>query len=104
MTKRENGLPPVDEAWWRDVGYDWRARVPNDHYIDENHPQASYRLDRQKPFFDIQCPCGRTASMERDKMIRQVGDSINVIYFVREWMPCRERNKMANNCRAYVVR
>lgn len=42
--------------------------------------------------------------MERDKMIRQVRNGINVIYFVREWMPCRERNKMANNCRAYVVR
>src|SRR5688572_15857095 len=36
MKKRENGLPPVDEAWWRDVGFDRRARVPNAHYIEKN--------------------------------------------------------------------
>jgi hypothetical protein len=35
--------------------------------------------------------------------IRQVGGDINVLYLVREWMPCRTRNKMANFCEAYVV-
>ena len=104
MSKRENGLPPVDDEWWRDVKYDWRTRVPDIHYIEENHPQANYRLDRQNAFFEIACPCGRTALLNRETMIRQVGNSINVLYLVREWMPCRERNKMANNCRAYVVR
>jgi hypothetical protein len=33
----------------------------------------------------------------------QVGGDINVLYLVREWMPCRTRNKMANFCEAYVV-
>ena len=41
--------------------------------------------------------------MDRDKMIEQVGGDINVLYLVREWMPCRTRNKMANFCEAYVV-
>jgi len=36
--------------------------------------------------------------MDRDRMIEQVG-----LYLVREWMPCRTRNKMANFCEAYVV-
>ena len=42
--------------------------------------------------------------MDRDKLINEVGGNMNVAYLVREWMPCRERNKMANYCRAYVVR
>ena len=43
--------------------------------------------------------------MDRDKLIKEVGGNMNVAHLVREWMPCRERNKMANYyCRAYVVR
>jgi hypothetical protein len=49
-------------------------------------------------------PCGREEFINRDKLIPQVGANMNVIYLVREWMPCRERNKMANWCRAYGVR
>jgi hypothetical protein len=40
--------------------------------------------------------------MDRNKLINEVGGNMNVARLVREWMPCRERNKMA--CRAYVVR
>ena len=36
-------------------------------------------------------------------MIGQVGGDIDVLCLVREWMPCRTRNKIANVCEAYVV-
>ena len=41
--------------------------------------------------------------MERDKVIGQVGGDINVLYLVREWMPCRTRNIIANVCEASIV-
>ncbi|MCX7310025.1 MAG: hypothetical protein NTZ72_19615 [Afipia sp.] len=41
--------------------------------------------------------------MDRDKPIKHVGGNSNVLYLVREWMPCRTRNKMANFCEAYAV-
>jgi len=101
---REVKRPPIDDGWWREVLHDRRARVPVETYLDKDDPQASYRLDRQKESFRVECPCGRWEWIERDKLIPQVGGGMNVIHLVREWMPCRERNKMANYCRAYVVR
>lgn len=102
---REGALPPADESWWQDVLRDPRASVPTQHYIDRDDLRyAHYRLDRQRADFLVRCPCGREEWINRDTLTPQVGADMNVVYLVREWMPCRERNKMANWCRAYVVR
>ena len=101
--RRIGGHPPVDDAWWREVMYDPRARVPTVNFIDLGHQDAAYRLDRQRMQIVVACPCGKTATLDRDAMIRQCGPSMNVIYLVREWMPCKTRNKVSNWCRAYVV-
>ncbi len=101
---RETPLRPIDDNWWRDVLLDPRASIPTATYLDQDDRNAHYRLDRQQSHFLARCPCGREQFLDRDKLIPQVGTNMNVIYLVREWMPCRERNKMANHCRAYVVR
>ena len=82
---------------------DPRAKAPTDHYISNEH-HARWRLDRQDEWIECVCPCGLYHWMDRDKLINEVGGNMNVAHLVREWMPCRERNKMANYCRAYVVR
>jgi hypothetical protein len=92
--------PDDDEAWWRDVLHDPRARAPRQHYLDG---PSRFRLDQQNLRIECRCRCGLTHWMDRDMMIEQVGGDINVLYLVREWMPCRTRNKMANFCEAYVV-
>ena len=101
---RRGAQPPVDEGWWRDVLHDPRAQWPRQQSIERDSPLAFYRLDRQRPDILIRCPCGREEWMDRDKLIGEVGGSTNVIYLAREWMPCKERNKVANHCRAYVAR
>ena len=99
---REVKRPDADEGWWRDVLYDPRTRLPDAISIDGDSRHARYRLDRQGEEIHVTCECGRTATLNRDSMIEQVGASTNVIHLVREWMPCRTRNKLANNCRAVV--
>ena len=92
--------PDDDEAWWRDVLHDPRARAPRQHYLDG---PSRFRLDQQNERIECRCVCGLHHWMDRDKMIREVGGDINVLYLVREWMPCRTRNRIANVCEAYVV-
>ena len=98
--RRAGARRPDDEEWWRDVLHDPRARAPRQHYLDG---PSCFRLDRQNERIECRCRCGLHHWMDRDKMIEQVGGDINVLYLVREWMPCRTRNKMANFCEAYVV-
>jgi hypothetical protein len=99
----EGARRPDDEGWWDDVLRDPRAKAPTDTYISNEH-HARWRLDRQDEWIECVCPCGLYHWMDRDKLINEVGGNMNVAHLVREWMPCRERNKMANYCRAYVVR
>lgn len=101
---REVKRPDADEGWWRDVLYDWRTRTPDATSIERDSIDARYRLDRQPMEIYVSCECGRTAKLDRDTMIEQVGGSMNVMHLVREWMPCQQRNKLANNCRAIVLR
>ena len=89
-----------EDEWWADVLHDPRARAPKEHYIDK---PSRFRLDQQKELIECRCPCGQHEWMNRDRLISQVGGDINVLYLVREWMPCRTRNKMANFCQAYAV-
>lgn len=103
---RQVPLPPVDEGWWQSVLLDTRALYPEVTSIPRDSAIAWYRLDRQTPEIVVRCECGANQVLDRDTMIAQVGADMNVIHLVREWMPCRvkTRNKMVNNCRAYVVR
>ena len=49
---REGAIRPIDESWWDEVLHDPRARVPTEHYIDQDDRRyAHYRLDRQAPDF-----------------------------------------------------
>src|SRR5256885_16210442 len=98
--RRAGARCPDDEDWWRDVLHDPRARAPKQHYLDG---PSMFRLDQQNQRIECRCRCGLQHWMDRDKMIGQVGGDINGLYLVREWMPCRTRNKMANFCEAYVV-
>jgi hypothetical protein len=93
-------MAPDEEAWWQELLHDPRARAPKEHCIDR---PSIFRLDQQKEQIECRCRCGQHHWMDRDKLIEQVGGNINVLYLVREWMPCRTRNKMANFCEAYVV-
>jgi hypothetical protein len=99
---REGALPPADEEWWHALLHDPRARLPRERRIDIDSPDASYRLDRQRLHIVVQCDCGRRELIDRDKLIAEVGGDMNVIHLAREWMACKERNKLANWCRAYV--
>jgi hypothetical protein len=43
-----------------------------------------------------------SATRSWSKGPKEVGGDMNVIHLAREWMACKERNKLANWCRAYV--
>jgi hypothetical protein len=101
---REGALPPADDDWWQGLLRDPRARPPRARRIETDSPDASYRLDRQRLQIVVECDCGRREVMDRDKLIAEVGADMNVIHLVREWVRCKERNKLANWCRAYVRR
>jgi hypothetical protein len=77
-----------------------RVSAPKQQFIEG---ASRFRLDWQSERIECRCRCGLHHLMDCDKMIEQVGGDINVLYLVREWMPCRTRNKMANVCEAYVV-
>jgi hypothetical protein len=63
-------------------------------------------MDRQPPMIEAACLCGYRGirSFDRDLLARELGPATNVIWAVRELIGCRNRNKMANHCRAYPVR
>jgi hypothetical protein len=83
--------------------HDPRARVPESSRIDEESLNARYRLDRQPLEFTIHCPCGRSRTLDRDKLISEVGPDMNVAYLAREMMDCRQRNKLSNHCAARLL-
>ena len=98
--RRDGARRPDDEDWWNDVLHDPRARAPRQQFLDG---PSMFRLDRQNERIECRCHCGLHHWMDRDKMIGQVGGDINVLYLVREWMPCRTRNIIVNVCEAYIV-
>lgn len=102
---RQGPARPVDEEWWSDVLHDPRARTPREAWIDADSIHARYRLDRQPgPQIMLACRCGRGRVLDKEKMIAQVGGSMNVIYLAREQIDCGNRDKVTNHCQAYVVR
>ena len=78
---------PDDDDWWNDVLHDPRARAPKQHYLDG---PSMFRLDRQNARIECRCRCGLHHWMDRDKMVREVGGNMNVLYLVREWMNAGE--------------
>lgn len=99
----EGARRPDDEAWWRDVLLDPRARAPAVRYLDD--PDHRYRLDQQAELIECWCPCGlRRPAIHRDKLIDEIGGNMNIIHVVREWMDCKAKNKVTNHCRALPTR
>jgi len=82
--------------------HDSRAQPPTDTRLEADSPYSRYRLDRQPELIPIACRCGVSATLNRDMLIAQVGDDINVIHVARQMIPCGSRNK--SDCKAYVVR
>jgi hypothetical protein len=100
---REGAKPPLDDGWWRDVLLDPRALRSVSARLDHDSQDSHYRLDRQAPRLALTCPCGRQATLNRDEMIKQVGGDMNVLYFAREYLDCKARNKVSNWCQARVI-
>lgn len=95
---------PDDEAWWRDVLWDRRARIPVQRYIEKGSPNAGYRIDRQPlDVVEALCPCGIRRVFKLDMLMKLEPDT-NVIWAVRELMNCGRKNKVTNTCQAYVAR
>lgn len=104
--RRAGALAPIDDNWWRDVLLDPRAQVPvSETRFDTESPLAHYRLDRQRgEELMVTCACGRGGVFEKEALIEQMGPDANVLWVVRHLIDCGNRNKLANNCRAYCVR
>lgn len=103
---REGALEPVDNNWWIDVLYDPRARTPIERDIPKFSHNAHYRIDRQ-PGDTIQakCECGHVCPLlDKAKLLGEFGADINAVWIVRELSGCRNRNKLANMCRALPIR
>jgi hypothetical protein len=100
---REGAREPLTEEWWGDVLHGPRLRLPTSMSISKDSIYASYRLDRQPPEIWVKCVCGGSKTLERDKLIEQVGGEMNVIWLAREAINCKQRSKVENHCRAVVV-
>jgi len=103
---RVGGLPPVDEPWWREVLWDWRARLPIERDIARESHHANYRLDRQRGTkIQAGCACNHLCPLlDKAELIRAFGPETNVVWIVRELSGCKNRNKVANMCQALPLR
>lgn len=99
-------LPPVDENYWRELLLDPRGRTPAD---ETCFPPDSYfayaRLDRLPgKMATVRCDCGRREVFERRELIAKFGADANIVWLARKLIDCGNRDKVANYCRAYVLR
>lgn len=101
---REVVRPAPDDAWWRDVLLDPRARLPDESRIAADSIHARYRLDRQHAEILIVCECRRHKVLDREKMIGLFGADMNVLHLAKEAIDCRERDKVNNYCQATLSR
>lgn len=103
--RRPDVVRPTDDDWWGDVLHDPRGRSRADiTSIAADSAFADRRLDRQPETITVNCPCGERGTFTRTELVKALGPRTNVDWAARKVIDCGHRDKVANYCRAYVVR
>lgn len=99
-------LEPVDDNYWQDLLLDPPGRTPaDDTCFEADSHYAHARLDRQPGRrVTVQCECGQREVFDKAELIRTFGADANVVWLARKLINCGNRDKVANYCRAYVLR
>ncbi len=86
--------PEIDEeAWWKDVLADRRARPPAPKTLSEKHAQAALRLDRlpTKSLTFACARCGRSITVTVVALCARFGTDRNVKTIGQEVLACKDK-------------